>query len=112
MPKVNKLIKQTLGQIIHEEIELPADILVTITKVETARDLKNARIYISILPDNHGPAILKKLTKKAVALQQLLNEKVCWRFVPKLKFVWDKTEAAAAEIDELFKQIAKEKNNN
>jgi len=111
MPKVNELIKQILGRLIREKIELPADVLATITKVETARDLKNANIWVSILPDSHGPAALKKLTKAAISLQQLLNEEISWRFVPKLKFVWDKTETAAAEIDELFKQIEAERKN-
>lgn len=112
LPKVNELIRQILAQLISEEIEWPANVLVTVTKVAAANNLKNASVWVSILPDHYGPTALKKLSRAAIPLQQLLNEKINWRFVPKLKFVWDKIETAAAEIDELFEQIKREKNSN
>ena len=111
MPKIDQLIKQSLGQIIHEEIEWPKHVLVTINKVKTARDLKYAVVWVSIMPTGQAPMILKKLAKEVKHLQQLLNERVYLRFVPKLRFEWDKTEEAADEIEILFKQLKEEKEN-
>ncbi|MFH1173042.1 MAG: 30S ribosome-binding factor RbfA [bacterium] len=109
MPKVNQLIKQVLSQAIYQEIEFPKNILVTVTKVETARDLKTARIWVSIMPASHGPMILKKLAKEAGQLQSLLNEKISLRFIPKLRFIWDHAGEKVNEIEELFQQIARER---
>lgn len=109
MLKVNELIKQTLSSLIHQEIELPLNTLITVIKVETARDLKNAKVWISIMPSNHAPSILKILAKRAGHLQNLINEEISLKFTPKLKFIWDKTEDEAAGIEELFKQIEEER---
>jgi len=109
MLKVNELIKQILSSLIHQEIELPPNTLITVIKVETARDLKNAKVWVSIMPGSHAPSILKILAKRAKHLQHLINDEISLKFTPKLNFVWDKTEEEAAGIEELFKQINEDK---
>lgn len=111
MPKVNQLIKQTLSRAIFKEVDLPGNVLITITKVETARDLKTAQVWVSIMPLTHGPMALKKLAREAGRLQKIINQQISLRFIPKLRFVWDKTEEKIDEIEELFKQIADERKN-
>lgn len=111
LDRVNELIKKILSQLINQEMELPPDTLITVIKVAAARDLKNANVWVSIMPSHRAPSILKKLAKKARQLQNLLNEKISLKFTPKLKFIWDQTEEEAAKIEELFKQIEQEKNN-
>ncbi len=53
--KVNSLIQHELGPVLHKFLDWQKG-LVTITKVETSKDMKYAKIWISIFnPDPHPP---------------------------------------------------------
>ena len=61
--RVNENIKQTLSMIIMREIEDPRikNNLVTITKVDTAKDLKNAKVYFVCLHEDKQNEVLNGL---------------------------------------------------
>ena len=69
--KVNQLIKKEFFRIIVREIEFPADVYVTLTRVETSVDLRQGRVYISVMPENRVKDILK--AEVANELQELLK---------------------------------------
>ena len=100
--KLNSLIQQELGKIIQEEIVLPQDILVTISRVETSIDIKHANIYISVIPKNKTASTIKKINKNIYHIQQALNKKLILRFVPKIRFAIDHSEEHAAHIEQIL----------
>ncbi|OGY41343.1 MAG: ribosome-binding factor A [Candidatus Buchananbacteria bacterium RBG_13_39_9] len=106
--KINELIRQKLSQIISEEIELPPNTLVTITKAETSPDLKNSKIYITVLPENFRGSTLKILDKNRHHLYQKLKTFLKTKFTPNLKFVIDEQEVFAAEVDKILDEINKQ----
>ncbi|MFA4872085.1 MAG: 30S ribosome-binding factor RbfA [Patescibacteria group bacterium] len=103
--KINKLIREQLGQIINKEIELPLGTIITITKVTTAKDLRQANVFVSILPDEQIREAMKTLIREAKALRNWLNEKIVLRNIPKLRFHLDEEEKKAMEIDELLNNL-------
>ena len=105
MPKVNELIRQELGKIINEEMEFPAGVLVTITEVKTSSDLKYAKVLVSVMPLVEADQAIRRLNNYGRHLQQALNDKVTFRFVPKLSFVFDDSEERAADIDQLLDNL-------
>ena len=46
--RINELIQQQLSQIIAQELELPNECLITITRVKTSPDIKNSKIFITV----------------------------------------------------------------
>lgn len=103
--KINSLIRDELNKLILQEVEFPPDALVTITGVHTAKDLHYAKIYISVLPQNHAEEVLKILKKSH--LQNLLFRKLSIPFVLKLQYAIDNTEANAQDIENLLDQVQK-----
>jgi len=103
--KINELIKQQLGQIITKEIELPENCLITITKVETTPDMKIAKVFITVIPENLRGSALEILRKNNKLLSQQLKKNVSIKFIPNLNFLIDDQEAYAAEIDKLLDEI-------
>ena len=103
--QINSLIQHELGQIIHENIELPENHLITITKVQTSKDIKYAKIFVSLMPENQRGTLLKRLTKAAPLFQKELAEKMLTKFSPKLNFVVDENEIYASEIDKLLDSL-------
>lgn len=106
--QVNELIHQQLSEIILKEISTPPGCLITITKVNTTRDLSQARISISVLPEQFQHSTLADLEKKAKALQYALGDILVIRKTPRLQFQLDTTEIEAAHIDALIDKIHKE----
>jgi ribosome-binding factor A len=97
--KLNELIKQVLGRIILEEGDFGPGVLVTIMKVETSDDILHSNVFFSVYPTEKGESVLERLTRHVFWLQQLLNKKLQMRPVPKIRFVLDKTEAEAQELE-------------
>jgi ribosome-binding factor A len=103
--KINGLIREQLGQIINVAVEFPPQTILTITRVVTSADLRQANIYVSILPAENEHKAMKILIKEAFNLQRALNEKIVLRSIPKLRFRIDREEQKAAEIDRLLDNL-------
>jgi ribosome-binding factor A len=108
MIKINELIKDQLGRIIIEELELPPESLVTVLRVKTSKDLNYGQAAVSILPDEEAEKILRQLNNCAKIIQKALNEKIVLRRIPRLTFVLDSSARQASEIDQLLDKIKAE----
>jgi len=104
--KVNELVRQEVGKIILKEVDIPSNVLLTITKAVTLPNLKESTIYISVLPKNKDRDILKELELGVYNIQKSLNRKLHMKPVPKLKFKIDKQANAEQKVYEL---LAKDK---
>lgn len=103
--QINELIRQELGQLLVAEIDFPSNCLATIVGVETSKDLRHAKIFISVIPTSYTKKILDKLTASSGHLQFLLHKKLSMKPLPRLRFVIDETERKAAEIEGLLDRI-------
>lgn len=103
--KLNNILQKELGQIILRELDLPSDIVVTVTRVEVSLNGFYARVYISVLPAEKKVEIIKMLDKKIYFIQQQLNKKLKIRPVPKIEFAKEKRTEEAARVEELLKKI-------
>lgn len=105
MAQVNELIKQQLGEVILHELEMPPGKLVTITKVDTSRDLHYARVYLSVLPTAAEKELFSLLKKNIRQLQYQLHQKIKLRISPKLHFTIDEAQKKAVRINELLDSV-------
>jgi len=103
--KVNQLIKKELAQIILREIDFPKGVLVTITRVEASGNLIQAKVYVSVMPQDKAAEVLKILIRAIYHLQQNLNKRLKMRPMPKIIFVEEKMTAEAARVEELLEKI-------
>lgn len=101
--KVNALLQKRVGEIIHGYLEnLPG--LVTVSRAEASRDLKWAKIYISIVGGDDDK-IFKAIEKNIYDIQGELNKSFSMKIVPRLQFFLDTTPRYVQHIDELIKEI-------
>lgn len=103
--KVNELLKKELGQLLLKKVEFPRDVLVTITKVNTSPNLREAIVSISSLPDSKSKMVQKILSYRIYDLQQEINKKLKMRPVPKIIFREEDKVGQAARIEELLQKI-------
>ena len=101
--KVNEVIKEELGKIIHDDIEIPKGTLLTITRVKTLANLSQAFVYVSVIGNNKE--IIDILKKNIYHIQQHLNKRLNMRPIPKIIFKQEKETEEAAKVEELLEKI-------
>lgn len=80
--------------------------LVTVTGVESTRDLRSARVFVSYLGDEEGRAhVLEALTHLVPRLRGHVGRALRLRVAPELHFRLDESVARAARIEDLLRQI-------
>jgi ribosome-binding factor A len=107
--QINEVIRRNMGEIISREISLKPGIFVTITKVDTARDLGYSHIFISIFPEKEAGYVMETLRKEIYEIQGILNRRLHLKKLPHIEFRIDRTELKADEIEKIFKTLENEK---
>ena len=87
------------------------DGLVSVTRVQTTQDLREARVFLSVLGGARTPAtVLEGIQSAARHIQKEVAEKLTLRFAPHLSFHLDESLKKQAEIlrqiDEVTRQDA------
>lgn len=87
--------------------------MVSIASVKITPDLFDARIYLSFFKVADTQAALKKIEERSWEIKRELTEKVRHqlRSMPKLTFYIDDTLEYVDKIEQLFKDINKDKTN-
>jgi len=79
--------------------------LVTVTEVRVSPDLKQARIYVSVMGTQAEQAsTLQGLTAAAGYVRHELTERLQVRRAPEVHFVLDQSEEYGQRIEELLRQ--------
>jgi ribosome-binding factor A len=108
--RVNSLIQQIVGEQVHQYLEEGPGI-VTVSKVEASRNLKWAKVWISIIGGDDNK-IMKKLEHHLYDLQGELNRSLSMKIVPRLQLFLDTSPRYAQHINELIEEIHKEDSND
>ena len=104
--RVNKLLKEEIGNIILKEVSLP-ECLVTITQADASPNLQQAKIYISVMPEEKQEEVFEVLNNSIYNIQQELNKRLNMRPVPKIMFRKEEKTKQAARVEELLEKIRK-----
>ena len=102
--KVDSLLIKEVGDIIARDVEPPKGAMITVMRAEVSPDLKRAKIFISILPENMTGSALKVLKKNNHHIQKAINKKLFMKFVPQLSWEVDLTNVKYAAIDNALNQ--------
>ncbi len=109
--QLNEIIKNSLAEIITNEIELN-NFLITISRVDCSANLYLAKVFISVLPDNFSGTALKKLRSKSSLLSKMLKTKAKLVKNPHLEWSIDEDLKKFSEINDILDQIRKEEESN
>jgi ribosome-binding factor A len=107
IPKVNSLIEHNMGMIIRPYLENQKGII-TIKKVETSRDMRWVKVWISIVDGNAG-SVLDILRRNIYDIQGELNHHMATKIIPRISFHLDTTGVYAQHINDIFKKIEDER---
>ena len=87
---------------------MPEDALVTLTRVVASGNLQEAKVFISVVPDARASEVMKMLEQNVYNIQQMLNERLKMRPVPRIRWIAETAGAEAQRIEGLLDQLKKE----
>ena len=77
----------------------------SITRAEVTRDLRYARIYVSILEDDRADGFMKALKNAAGYLRRELGRAIDLRYTPELLFERDRNIAYGIHISQVLNSL-------
>ena len=87
------------------------DGFVTVTGVETSRDLRHARVYVSVLgSEEKRTATLAGLESAHGVLQSRVNRELRLKRTPQLVFEYDPTVERGVRLSTLIDELAPDEN--
>lgn len=101
--KINSVLRCTLGDIILLEHNHPSFQMISVTKVETLKDLSVAKVYVSSLKNRDE--LLKYLERLTPVIRKKMAERVELRIMPKLTFHLDMETEYLNKIDGILKKL-------
>ena len=95
------------GLLIHSAPEDCNEAMLTVSHVELTKDLKEARIFISVYPPDEGlrKRCLASLVSMRGRIRLEIGNKVIMRYVPKIKLLIDDSLDNVETINSLLRDI-------
>ena len=104
MRRVDEAVREVLSDAISTDLKDPRVGFVTVTAVKTSRDLRHARVYVSVLGDESTRTeTLAGLRSAHGFLQGELSRQLKLKHTPTLTFEYDESVERAARLTELLK---------
>ncbi len=83
--RVNSLLRRIISSFIKSNFD--SRVIMTVTRVEIVKDLRSAKIFISVFPAEKEKEILALLKKKKQGLYNYVKSKSKMKFLPSFSFL-------------------------
>ncbi len=111
LERVDNEMQKALNEILCHELkdQRLSGKMLSVTGVNTTKDLKYSKVFVSIMPDEGKKEAIKVLNSASAFIRSLLFDRLNIRMVPSLTFYADNSMEHGMKIDALIKQINQEK---
>jgi ribosome-binding factor A len=105
LDRVNELLRREIGAVIQKDYEWHGK-LVTVSAVEVTRDLKEGKVWTSVL-GGHPDPVIEKLNRDHGSIQGKVMKRVVLKSTPVLRFHHDASAVRGVEIVNLLEEVDK-----
>ena len=104
--KAAEVIREVVSMAILAELSDPRVRAVTVTYVEVSRDLRYAKVHVSVMGDEARQKLtLRGLQSAAGFLQAKIAERIEIRYTPKLSFQLDQGVMRSIAVAQILQQV-------
>lgn len=108
MRRVNELLRESIAEEVGR-LKDPGLGFVTITGVDTAPDLRSAKVYYSVLGDEEQHVETRKALERASAhVRSEVGKRVRLKYLPELRFEIDSAIEQGMKIEALLRRLREE----
>jgi ribosome-binding factor A len=109
MRRVDEAVREVLGDAVTKDLKDPRVGFVTVTEVRTSPDLRQARVFVSVLgTDEEKVATLDGLASAHGLLQARIARELRMKRTPALQFLLDDTAEKAAKLEALIEDVTED----
>lgn len=101
LEKLNKEMRKAFGEFIERESNKQS--LVTVTRCDTAPDLSNVIVYVSVFPTDAEDKVINFLNRRKYDARTYMKKRVVSRVIPQVNFMIDLGEKNRQHIDQLLR---------
>lgn len=106
--RVNELLRLEISETLHRRWQSESA-RITVTCVEISSDLREARVFYSVIGDAEERAAARRLFERVgKTLRMEVARRVILKYTPAYRFVEDKGAAAGASVIDLLDRVAAE----
>ncbi|HNW85488.1 MAG TPA: 30S ribosome-binding factor RbfA [Candidatus Limiplasma sp.] len=107
--RISEEVRREVDAIIREQLHDPRiKGTYSITRADVTRDLRYAKIYVSILEEENRAPMMAALKKAAGFVRHELGEKMIIRYAPEILFEQDHNIEYGVHIATVLKQVQSE----
>ena len=101
--RISEQVRHEVDRIIREEVSDPRVAgTFSITRAEVTRDLRYAKIYVSVLEDDKREDLMKALKSAAGFIRRSLGKNMLIRYAPEMQFISDQNIAYGVHIAKML----------
>ena len=111
--RISEEVRREVDRIIREDLSDPrVSGTFSVTRAEVTRDLRHAKIYVSVLEDDKREGMMAALKKAAGFIRRELGHNIIIRYSPELSFVSDENIAYGVHIAKVLADAQKTENHH
>lgn len=109
--RLNSLLKEVISEVIRKDVRNPhVNELLTVTHVEITKDLRYAKVYVSVIgSETEKQETLAALNSAAGFIAVNASKQVVIRYFPELTFMLDDSVEKHMRIESLLDKISTER---
>ena len=106
--RISEEVRREVDRIIREDLNDPRiSGTFSVTHADVTRDLRHAKIYVSVLEDDKREGMMAALKKAAGFIRRELGHNIIIRYSPELSFVSDENIAYGVHIAKVLADAQK-----
>ena len=106
--RISEEVRREVDRIIREDLNDPRITgTLSITRADVTRDLRPAKIFVSVLEDDKREGMMAALKKAAGFIRRELGQNIIIRYSPELTFVSDENIAYGVHIAKVLADAQK-----
>jgi ribosome-binding factor A len=105
--RLNGVFKRELSKLLEREVNDPRlDSIISLTRVEVSHDLRNAKVYVSVLGEESSKLeVIEGFNTASNYLRRKLSASIRLRIIPHLSFYYDNSIEQGAKVLKMLDQV-------
>jgi len=106
--RINELIQREISDILRQQYQEEA-VTITITEVRVSPDLREGRVFVSIVGDEEETTQkMRWLKRRSPAIRKELSGRIILKYLPKLDYVIDHSVERGTRMVQLIDDVTKD----
>ena len=109
--RLNEVFKREISKLLEREVNDPRlGNIISLTRVETSHDLRNAKVYVSVLGEESSKLeVIEGFNTASSYLRRKLSASIRLRIIPHLSFYYDDSIEQGAKVLKVLDQVSSDR---